>query len=268
MYFLLTARPPFIGSDENEKKINIINENFNISDPPFDTISRECKDLLRLLLKSDPKKRPSAEEVLNHPWFTKTGVDTLIHRFNKEDTLERLLNNIKNYINVTIFKRFTIIYLIHNFPQITDVKNSAKLFYMIDTNHDGKIAKEELLNGLNNNLSNKISDLEFDKLFKNIDLNNNGFIDYEEFVAAAVNKNYFLRENILTQAFKFFDKDNSGEISFDEIEKLFKDIITDDKINVRQGLKKIMEEIDLNIDGKINFDEFCVFMKQLIIIEI
>lgn len=264
MYFLLTARPPFIGSDENEKKINIINENFNISDPPFDTISRECKDLLKLLLKSDPKKRPSAEEVLNHPWFTKTGVDTLIHRFNKEDTLERLLNNIKNYINVTIFKRFTIIYLIHNFPQITDVKNSAKLFYMIDTNHDGKIAKEELLNGLNNNLSNKISDLEFDKLFKNIDLNNNGFIDYEEFVAAAVNKNYFLRENILTQAFKFFDKDNSGEISFDEIEKLFKDIITDDKIDVRQGLKKIMEQIDLNIDGKINFDEFCVFMKQLI----
>jgi Ca2+-binding EF-hand superfamily protein len=29
-------------------------------------------------------------------------------------------------------------------------------------------------------------------------------------------------------------------------------------------LKKIMEEVDLNIDGKINFEEFTKFMKQLI----
>ena len=110
----------------------------------------------------------------------------------------------------------------------------------------------------------KIQKKEFDELFSNLDLNNSGFIDYEEFVAAAVNKNIFMRENILSMAFKFFDKDDSGEITIDEIEMMFKEAVKDGKTDVHQALKKIMEEVDLNIDGKINFEEFTKFMKQLI----
>ena len=37
-----------------------------------------------------------------------------------------------------------------------------------------------------------------------------------------------------------------------------------EKTDVHQALKKILDEIDVNIDGKINFEEFANFMKQLI----
>jgi len=60
-----------------------------------------------------------------------------------------MLNNIKNYKDASIFQKYTLNYLIHNFPQLNDVKHSAKLFYQIDENGDGKIAKNELFNGLN-----------------------------------------------------------------------------------------------------------------------
>ena len=264
MYFLLTTRPPFIGGNEEERKKNILYENFDVDSKPFDKISLECKKLLRNLLKSNPVHRPSAEEVLKDIWFEKNNSKKLFYNITRESTLEKLITNIKNYKNTSIFQKYTISYLIHNFPQLNDVKNSAKLFYMIDTDGDGKITKEELFKGLNNIVNNKIPEKEFDILFKHIDLNNNGFIDYEEFIAASVNKNIFMRNNILLFAFKFFDKDDSGEITFDEIETMFKEAVNDGKTDVHQALKKIIQEIDLNIDGKISFEEFSIFVKQLI----
>ena len=175
-----------------------------------------------------------------------------------------MLNNIKNYKNVSIFQKYTLNYLIHNFPQLNDVKHSAKLFYQIDEDGDGKIAKKELFNGLNELLEKKLSKEEFEEIYKNIDLNNSGLIDYEEFVVASVTKNIFMRDNILRTAFYFFDKDNSGEITFDEIEIMFKEAVNDGKTDVHQALKKILDEVDVNIDGKINFEEFANCMKQLI----
>ena len=161
---------------------------------------------------SNPDGRPSAEEVLKDSWFIKNGYKSLFYSISRSSTSEKLINNIKNYNNISIFKKFSIQYLIHNFPQTTDVKNAAKLFYRIDSDGDGKITKDELYKGFNENLMNKINKKDFEQIFQNLDINNSGFIDYEEFVAAAVNKNLFMRENILYMAFKFFDKDNSGEI--------------------------------------------------------
>ena len=247
-----------------KKKRNIFNENFDTNSPPFDKISSDCKILLKKLLKANPGQRPTAEEVLKDIWFLKKSSRTLFYNISRAKTKENLINNIKNYKNVSIFQKYTISYLIHNFPQLTDVKNSAKLFYMIDSEGDGKITKEELYKGLNETLMHKIQKKEFDELFSNLDLNNSGYIDYEEFVAASVNKNIFLRENILSMAFMFFDKDNSGEITFDEIEKMFKEVIDDGETDVHQALKKIMDGIDINIDGKITIEELMSFLKQLI----
>ena len=264
MYFLLSARPPFIGRDEEEKNHNILKENFDLEKAPFDNISSECKDLLKLLLNSNPDKRPSAGEALKNPWFSKKCSKLLFTNISRQKILQKMLNNIKNYKNVSIFQKYTLNYLIHNFPQLNDVKHSAKLFYQIDADGDGKIAKSELFKGLNEQLEKQLSKEEFDEIYKNIDLNNSGFIDYEEFVVASVNKNIFMRNNILYTAFKFFDKDDSGEITFDEIEMMFKEALNDGKTNVHQALKKIMDEIDVNIDGKINFEEFANCMKQMI----
>ena len=264
MYFLIAARPPFIGKDEEEKRANIINENYDTKIPPFNKVSIEYKNLLKKLLKANPAERPSAEEVLKDHFFIKNSSKSLFYKITRESVIEKLITNIKNYQNISIFQKYAISYLIHNFPQVTDVKNSAKLFYMVDSDGDGKITKEELYKGLNERLINKISKKDFDIIFQHIDLNNSGFIDYEEFVAAAVNKNMFMRDNILSMAFKFFDKDNSGEITFDEIEMMFKEAVNDGKTDVHQTLKNILDEIDLNIDGKINLEEFTIFMKKLI----
>ena len=46
-----------------------------------------------------------------------------------------------------------------------------------------------------------------------IDSNNNGVIDYTEFIAALLDEKIYLTEEKTYEAFKMFDKDNSGKIS-------------------------------------------------------
>jgi calcium-dependent protein kinase len=51
---------------------------------------------------------------------------------------------------------------------------------------------------------------ELERIIKNVDLNQNGQIEYSEFVSAASNLNNLLTENNLKQAFDLFDLDANG----------------------------------------------------------
>ena len=119
------------------------------------------------------------------------------------------------------------------------------------------------MKGLQNKISSDSLSKDVDQIFKNIDMDNNGYIEYEEFVRAAVSKEYFINENVLRFAFRYFDKDNSGEITFDEIESVFKESIAD-KTKVHEALKQIISEVDQNGDGIISFEEFADIMKKML----
>ena len=58
---------------------------------------------------------------------------------------------------------------------------------------------------------------EVKRIFELVDVDNSGEIDFSEFVTATVNKDNLLQDDKLRQAFKFYDKDDSGSISTDEI---------------------------------------------------
>ena len=94
-------------------------------------------------------------------------------------------------------------------------------------------------------------------------MDNNGYIEYEEFVRAAVSKERFINENVLRFAFRYFDKDGSGEITFNEIEDVFRESLTD-KNKVHESLEKIIGEVDVNGDGVISFEEFTNIMKKML----
>ncbi len=46
-----------------------------------------------------------------------------------------------------------------------------------------------------------------------IDVNGNQKIDYEEFLAATMHMNKLNRDDVMMEAFKYFDKDGSGFIT-------------------------------------------------------
>lgn len=62
-----------------------------------------------------------------------------------------------------------------------------------------------------------IDDIE--KAMQVIDSNNNGVIDYTEFIAACMYSQNYSEEKQIKQAFQYFDKDESGTISKQELKQ-------------------------------------------------
>lgn len=60
---------PFGGNDTKQTLTYVKRGIFDFKLPSFDKISQSCKDLIRLMMKFDPKNRPTAAEALQHKWF-------------------------------------------------------------------------------------------------------------------------------------------------------------------------------------------------------
>lgn len=106
---------------------------------------------------------------------------------------------------------------------------------------------------------------EVEIIINNIDTDHNGYIEYEEFIRAAVDQDYFLSNNYLHFAFNYFDRDNSGELSIDEILKRFMQNSKNQRDpKVEKEIKDNFNQIDINHDGSISYQEFCKMMRNII----
>ena len=264
LYIMLVGKPPFPGETDEEIIKNVIKGEYKTSGGDFANISNNAIDLIKKLLNKIPEKRISAEEALNHKWFKDNKTKELYNQIEDQNVIIKLLNNLKNYKRESVIQETALAYLVHNFPQNSDVINASKLFNQIDIDDDGKINKDELYKGLKNKLKMKDLKKEIDIIFTNLDMDGNGYIDYEEFIRASVNKEFFVSDEVIEFAFKFFDQDDSGEITYNEIKEVFKDsMVKKSKEDI--SLKKIIDEVDTNGDGVISLEEFSIVMKKLII---
>ena len=107
---------------------------------------------------------------------------------------------------------------------------------------------------------------EAKKIFENLDVDGNNYIEYEEFVRAAIDKSIFLSNDALRLTFKFFDKENKEKITFDSILKMFEDCINKDKkISFKEELKeKLKDFVTMDDDFYINYSSFCDMMSKIL----
>jgi calcium-dependent protein kinase len=70
LYVLLCLYTPFDGDDDNDILRKVMRGKFAFPDEEWSGISDDAKDFIKKLMSKYPRRRPSALEALEHPWFT------------------------------------------------------------------------------------------------------------------------------------------------------------------------------------------------------
>ena len=250
LYMLIVGRAPFDGKTDEEIIENIEKGQFNSKHKKLLNSSEEVQDLVKKLLEVNVKKRLSSSEALKHPWFKKFNGKSLYSNIEKEKILV-YLNRLRNFRINSKFQQMVLAFIVHNIPNTKEAKDILKIFRMFNNKDDGKLTKKELYQGLILYYNEKEIKKEIDDIFLLLDGANRGCIEYEEFLRATLDQKSLLSEENLIYAFNFFDKDNTGKISVDKIKNIF----IDDKVN-EDVFRSIFNEIDINQDGEIDFQEF------------
>ena len=80
LYILITGTPPFNGETDEDILENVKKMKYTFNIPEMKNISVALKDLIASVLV-EPPKRPTAEQILNHPWILK-GASTEVLKIN------------------------------------------------------------------------------------------------------------------------------------------------------------------------------------------
>jgi len=147
-------------------------------------------------------------------------------------------------------------------PEANDgqIKAPREAFKAIDANGDGRLTAEEITEGLERS-GLDLGGLDVKQLIDNVDGDGSGAIDYTEFLAAAMDKQTALTEEVLWTAFNVFDRDGDGKISQSEMRiVLGSDGVS--KVLDKQLLSEIMGEVDQDGDGFVDFKEFVALVRR------
>ncbi|KFY53599.1 hypothetical protein V496_07465 [Pseudogymnoascus sp. VKM F-4515 (FW-2607)] len=140
--------------------------------------------------------------------------------------------------------------------QVSEFKEAFSLF---DKDGDGQITTKEL-GTVMRSLGQNPSESELQDMINEVDADNNGTIDFPEFLTMMARKMKDTdSEDEIREAFKVFDRDNNGFISAAELRHVMTSIgekLTDEEVD------EMIREADQDGDGRIDYNEFVQLMMQ------
>ncbi|KAH8307055.1 hypothetical protein KR044_004229, partial [Drosophila immigrans] len=138
-----------------------------------------------------------------------------------------------------------------------ELKEFERAFRMINFETDGSITSKDLAVFMRN-LGRDPTEHEVLSMINEVDIDGNGSVELPEFISSISYRMCKMPDDDeLHEAFRVFDRDNSGFISADKLRTVMLDLntkLTDDET------EELIREADLDGDGVLSFDEFCQMM--------
>lgn len=245
-YQLLSGDKPFWGKTRKETAHQVVKGQYSFASPKWKHISPQAKDFITKLLVKDPKARYTAPQALIHPWVakvTKTGDLSKSERF-------RVYESLDSYRENPELKKLALQQIAHKATS-EEVIKLRDIFHSIDISHEGTITLKELRRAL----SKKYSENDINELFKNVDVNKSGSIDYTEFLAATLEAHISIEEDRIREAFQVFDRSNTGYISRDDLRQIL------GKNTDPSYVESLINGADRNNDNQISWSEFKILFE-------
>ncbi|XP_076449600.1 neo-calmodulin-like isoform X3 [Babylonia areolata] len=143
------------------------------------------------------------------------------------------------------------------------VAELREAFRLFDKDGDGSISTDEL-GTVMRNLGQFPSLDELNTMLKEIDIDGDGTFSFEEFVQVMANMGGLNEqseedeEEELRQAFRVFDKSGCGYITPSDLRAVLQNIGED---LTEEEIDEMIAEVDIDGDGRIDFEEFIACMR-------
>ncbi|KAG8073291.1 hypothetical protein GUJ93_ZPchr0006g45916 [Zizania palustris] len=248
LYVLLSGVPPFWAETQQGIFDAVLKGHIDFASDPWPKISDSAKDLIRKMLSHCPSERLKAHEVLRHPWICENGVAT-------DHALDpSVISRLKQFSAMNKLKKLALRVIAERLSE-EEIAGLREMFKAVDTKNRGAITFGELRECLRR-YGAEFKDTEISNIMEAADKDNNATINYEEFIAATLPLNKIEREEHLIAAFTYFDKDGSGYITVDKLQRACGEHNMEDSF-----LEDIILEVDQNNDGQIDYAEFVAMMQ-------
>eukprot|EP00929_Paragymnodinium_shiwhaense_P096473 TRINITY_DN5805_c0_g2_i1.p1 TRINITY_DN5805_c0_g2~~TRINITY_DN5805_c0_g2_i1.p1 ORF type:complete len:511 (+),score=145.46 TRINITY_DN5805_c0_g2_i1:125-1657(+) len=253
MYVMLCGYPPFYERDDKQILAKVKSGKYEFPEQDWKHVSQDAKDLIKGLLLMNVKERTTAHDALQHIW-----VKDKAPRATTANLTSGLIDNLKGFRSTNKLKKAALNVIA---TQLSDsqIKALTDTFQQLDADGDGQLTAQELKEGLAKAGIKQIPP-ELEAIMKEVDVDGSGRIDYTEFLAATLDKKLYMEEDVCWAAFRVFDRDGNGKISKDELAHVLGD--GDVKNVAQRDLAELLQEVDENGDGEIDFEEFLQMMRN------
>ena len=252
-YYLLSGRFPYCGTTPELIVSEVINSEVSYPDETWAGISPIARDFVTFLLQPDPDTRPSALIALSHPllaFFQPTAAN---------GSIRKSLRTMLGIRAQAALKSAVMTFIVNRIVDRKELTALRQAFQALDLNGDGQLSEAELRTGLGKLLPASQADSEAKRVMKLADGNQNGVLDYSEFIISAYPEERLLDVSNLKMAFDSFDRDSSGRISLEELKETVMVCGGEEDSAVWEEL---VRQIDRSGDGEVDFDEFTHMMKS------
>ncbi|GIM09705.1 hypothetical protein Vretimale_13530 [Volvox reticuliferus] len=247
LYIMLCGLPPFYAETERDVFHAILTKEVSFDGGAWSSVSEGAKDVIRKMLDRNLRLRATAAEVLEHDWVREDGTAEEAPLNNE------VLVRLQNFAALNKLQQEALKIIATHLPE-PEITGLRALFMEMDSDGSGSITVEELRQALRRK-GTLIPAEELERIMAQADISGDGVLDYEEFLAATMNLAKLESQENLYMAFKFFDTDDSGYITREELSQALSKTCSAPEIDA------LLAQADSSGDGRIDYAEFCDLMR-------
>mmetsp|Transcript_1871 Transcript_1871/g.4178 ORF Transcript_1871/g.4178 Transcript_1871/m.4178 type:complete len:588 (+) Transcript_1871:24-1787(+) len=251
VFMLLCGKPPFY-SRKHPKSETATFEAIQAAKLSFMSLawaprSDACKDFIKCLLTKDLDKRATAQDALEHPWLL------AIPKPYSRTITEQDIASIRDFLQREPLVQAGCELMVASLHE-HELKDHKDLFLSVDSRSKGVVTVEDLDAAI---VAAGLGDLPAAKQVLEAMSVREITFRYTEFIAATIDKSVLVTADRCRNAFRVFDRDLDGGLSYSELMVVFgKDHKPKHGVSTGEGLL-----VDLGIQGEeLEFPQFCAMM--------
>ncbi|GBF92999.1 hypothetical protein Rsub_05835 [Raphidocelis subcapitata] len=261
MYQILGGRVPFLkDNDEATLALLAAGPQVKFSGPRWRAVSEAAKDCIRCMLHPDPRKRPTASQVLQHPWLAAGAPETALDA--------SVMHQLQLFASLNRARRLMLGVAARSLSG-AEASQLLRQFLALDKDFNGTLDLRELGEAAKQ-AAPGMSEAELASLFSALDVDNTGSVDAQEFFAAVVSSRLGGSEGseaIMERSFRSLDRAANGFITREDLARALSlqrpSAFEGDLPAIAHELEQEFAAMDANGDGVVTLDEFKSAMRTM-----